>query len=332
MNEPDLITRLRGWPNLPGLNLDKDLMNEAAAEVERLNGRLEFVRQSWERELAAERELHAAEVERLRAQVDEALDAGRTMVEMAVEQTRENAAPAQQAEPAPWSKTVEAAALLLNRCTELNMDDCEGLAGTILGMAQQAAPSLTVGELPPLPDPEVKAESWTDEWGYERWDYAFSAEQMHAYARAALAPAAQAEPVAWVHAFNGHITRFFNTVEEARFELERLNREYPRDAHLRSMRPLVYGDAPASNPPAQGVDLKLPRWTAFRLVKHEVEELQSLLRAALAQAPATEPLTDEQQLEAFKAWAGREYRNAETYTARDLAHGFNAWRAARATA
>ncbi len=49
-------------------------------------------------------------------------------------------------------------------------------------------------------------------------------------------------------------------------------------------------------------------------------------RAALAR-PA---LTEEQELEAFKAWAGREYRNAETYTARDLAHGFNAWRAARA--
>jgi hypothetical protein len=49
---------------------------------------------------------------------------------------------------APWSKTVESAALLLNRCTQLPLDDCEGLAGTILGMAAashvQPAPIATV--------------------------------------------------------------------------------------------------------------------------------------------------------------------------------------------
>jgi hypothetical protein len=37
---PDLITRLRGWPNLPGLNLDKDLMHEAADELERMYRKL----------------------------------------------------------------------------------------------------------------------------------------------------------------------------------------------------------------------------------------------------------------------------------------------------
>lgn len=36
----DLIARLRGWPNLPGLNLDKDLMREAAEALESLAAEL----------------------------------------------------------------------------------------------------------------------------------------------------------------------------------------------------------------------------------------------------------------------------------------------------
>lgn len=48
--------------------------------------------------------------------------------------------PAARVEPAAWSKTVESAALLLQRCTGMDMDDCENLAGTIIGMAQQSKP------------------------------------------------------------------------------------------------------------------------------------------------------------------------------------------------
>lgn len=44
------------------------------------------------------------------------------------------------AKPVAWSKTVESAALLLNRCTQLPLDDCEGLARTILGMAPPSNP------------------------------------------------------------------------------------------------------------------------------------------------------------------------------------------------
>jgi hypothetical protein len=124
--------------------------------------------------------------------------------------------------------------------------------------AAQQAPSLTVGDEPEtVPWPSVTAYSGggsADGVAGRLWvtlDYDGPAVE---FVRATQS-AAQAEPVAWAHTFNGHITRFINTVEEARFELERLNREYPRDAHLRSMRPLVYGDAPASNPPAQGVEL-----------------------------------------------------------------------------
>jgi hypothetical protein len=68
MNKPDLITRLRGWPNLPGLNLDKDLMNEAADELERLRLECASLREDWQQRGFRVTAL-AAELERLRAQV-----------------------------------------------------------------------------------------------------------------------------------------------------------------------------------------------------------------------------------------------------------------------
>lgn len=52
---------------------------------------------------------------------------------------------------APWSKTVESAALLLQRCTGLELQDCENLAGTILGMAANVQ---TKGTVPKLDDIE----------------------------------------------------------------------------------------------------------------------------------------------------------------------------------
>lgn len=66
---------------------------------------------------------------------------------------------------APWSKTVESAALLLNRATQLPLDDCEGLAGTILGMAANVQPKGTaeptreflIGALLGLPPGDVFA-------------------------------------------------------------------------------------------------------------------------------------------------------------------------------
>lgn len=45
-----------------------------------------------------------------------------------------------EGDAAPWSKTVESAALLLQRCTGLELQDCENLAGTILGMAANVQP------------------------------------------------------------------------------------------------------------------------------------------------------------------------------------------------
>lgn len=39
-----LVERLRKWPDLPGLNLDKDLMHEAADLLERVHSSLEFTR------------------------------------------------------------------------------------------------------------------------------------------------------------------------------------------------------------------------------------------------------------------------------------------------
>lgn len=62
---------------------------------------------------------------------------------------------AAEVDAAPWSKTVESAALLLQRCTGLELQDCENLAGTILGMAANVQPkgtatvkeSLPVGKL-----------------------------------------------------------------------------------------------------------------------------------------------------------------------------------------
>lgn len=48
-DHPELIARLRGWPNLPGLNLDKDLMRGAAAALETLAAELEAVRADAER-------------------------------------------------------------------------------------------------------------------------------------------------------------------------------------------------------------------------------------------------------------------------------------------
>jgi len=56
---------------------------------------------------------------------------------------------------APWGKTVESAALLLNRCTQLPLDDCEGLAGTILGMA-------AASEVQPKKSTEPDEDLWTE--------------------------------------------------------------------------------------------------------------------------------------------------------------------------
>lgn len=50
---------------------------------------------------------------------------------------------AAEVDAAPWSKTVESAALLLQRCTGLELQDCENLAGTILGMAANVQPKGT---------------------------------------------------------------------------------------------------------------------------------------------------------------------------------------------
>lgn len=51
---------------------------------------------------------------------------------------------AAQAEPVakwmPWSKAVESASLLLNRATDLPLDDCEGVARAVLSIAQQSNP------------------------------------------------------------------------------------------------------------------------------------------------------------------------------------------------
>lgn len=51
---------------------------------------------------------------------------------------------AAEVDAAPWSKTVESAALLLQRCTGLELQDCDNLAGTILGMAANVQPKGTV--------------------------------------------------------------------------------------------------------------------------------------------------------------------------------------------
>lgn len=61
---------------------------------------------------------------------------------------------------APWSKTVESAALLLQRCTGLELQDCENLAGTILGMAANVQPKgteLTPDEIQALWSPYAGA-------------------------------------------------------------------------------------------------------------------------------------------------------------------------------
>lgn len=50
---------------------------------------------------------------------------------------------AAEVDAAPWSKTVESAAMLLQRCTGLELQDCENLAGTILGMAANVQPKGT---------------------------------------------------------------------------------------------------------------------------------------------------------------------------------------------
>lgn len=53
---------------------------------------------------------------------------------------------AAEVDAAPWSKTVESAALLLQRCTGLELQDCENLAGTILGMAANVQPKGTAAD------------------------------------------------------------------------------------------------------------------------------------------------------------------------------------------
>jgi len=111
------------------------------------------------------------------------------------------AAPAQQdSEPAQeqldafilragfrWGwENVEGAARMMARqaVTELN-----ALAGPQSPSVQQAAATEPTDEQLDalMPEPDEKGESWRDEYGYEKWDYHFSKEQVRKAMRAALA-------------------------------------------------------------------------------------------------------------------------------------------------
>lgn len=69
MNQLDIVERLRRWPNLPGANWDKALMDEAATQIEQLRLAEEGAAEAFGVVVRDKRNLEA-EVKRLQALLD----------------------------------------------------------------------------------------------------------------------------------------------------------------------------------------------------------------------------------------------------------------------